>query len=93
MKFSELVKKWEDGWRGIAIDSDDVEFDFTGTYADRIDFLVNEEWTIKEEEKKYEPINITINAVINSDSIKDVEKIINELQEKLSNLKINLSLN
>lgn len=40
--------------------------------------------------KEIEPLNIIINATINPESIKDIEKIIDELQEKLKNIKINL---
>jgi hypothetical protein len=95
MRFSEVVKKWEDGWRGIAIDSDKYEWDFTTNYLERpdtdIDIItqIGEEWTIKEEKK--EPITLVMNVTINQDSINDVKKVINELQEKLQNLKINFT--
>lgn len=96
MRFSEVVKKWEDGWRGIAIDSAEEEWDFTDNIwlsmpDDECNIItkINEEWTIKEEKK--EPVNITINVTLNQDSVTDVEKVIEELQRKLSNLKVNLS--
>lgn len=48
---------------------------------------------IWDKEKEYEPVNIIINATVNPKSITDVENVIKELQEKLNNLKINLSVN
>ena len=46
----------------------------------------------KSTEKEIEPLNIIINATVNPDSITDIEKIIDELQEKIKNLKINLTV-
>lgn len=44
----------------------------------------------KETECENDSINIIINASVNPESIKDIEKVIQELQEKISNIKINM---
>lgn len=100
MRFSEIIKKWENGWRGIAVDSYGNDFDFTKETLSTADILndtidvityVDEKWSIKEE-KRLEPLTVTINATINADSLNDINKVIDELQKKLSNLQINTTL-
>lgn len=95
MRFSEVVKKWEDGWRGIAIDGNNKEYTFNDVtfympncYG-KVVAEINEYWTIKEEK---DSLTLKINATINTESIDDIKKTINELQSKLDNLKININI-
>lgn len=44
------------------------------------------------ERKKQEPVTINLNMSINADSVRDVERIIEELQEKLKNLKVDINI-
>jgi hypothetical protein len=58
MRFSELIKKWEGGWRGIAVDSKGCRWKFTGStmffiYGCRDGITdVDEIWTICNESEE-----------------------------------------
>ncbi|MDD4779090.1 MAG: hypothetical protein PHT02_00605 [Tissierellia bacterium] len=58
MKFSEVIKKWEDGWRGYAIDSEGYVLDCTedklSQHEDTRYFCIcNENWDIAEDLDEY----------------------------------------
>ena len=89
MKLSEVIKKWEDGWRGIALDGEGIEHDFSSEYID-IEVYSNEDWVIKEIKK--EPLNVTVNVTINQDSINEVEEIIKVLRKKLNDIPIDFTI-
>lgn len=89
MKLSEVIKKWEDGWRGIALDGEGIENDFSSEYID-IEAYSNEDWVIKEIKK--EPLNVTVNVTINQDSINEVEEIIKVLRKKLNDILIDFTI-
>ena len=80
MRLWEILSNWqEEGWKGIAVDKNGIEYDFRGDGC-VISTYLDEEFTIKEEKQEQEIIVENLNVTVNSANLttKEFAKSIGE---------------